>query len=83
MSAITILLAIVLQIVALWLIKHDHGLTDSKVKLIAGTLIFVASSVSFVVAFGVLAGIFIAFACISLLGMLYPLCVGSPKKADG
>ncbi|GLR70100.1 hypothetical protein [Agaribacter marinus] len=75
MTSIYVVVAILLQIIAIYSMKDGNSYTPKSARKITGYCVFVASTFFLVLAFGTLAGIFVSLALISLLGMLYPIIV--------
>jgi len=73
MDWLYVILCVTLQVVALVVLREKNSLTAKPGKLALGSGLLVLSAASMAGAYGALAGVFIAFALLSLVGMLVPL----------
>jgi multidrug transporter EmrE-like cation transporter len=73
MSILLLILAILLQCVSILLVREKRGLSTRSFKIGLGLLTFVASCIVMISAFGFLAGVIVALALLSLLGMVFPM----------
>lgn len=79
MFIVTVLCAMLFQILALHVLRDKNELSRNAAKQLFGGLLLAVSFAVVIFEFGALAGGFIAIALISLVGMLYPFVFSSAK----